>query len=183
AEKLRNHVPGGAGQRGYTPFGIEAAKGAPRADLKEFWHVGRALPPNDPRRASMPDNVPMPDVPDFDATTRRLFDALDDLGLRVLRGVARHLGLAPDFFVDKVAMGNSILRLLHYPPLAPGTAGMRAAPHEDINVITLLLGAEEAGLELLTRDGQWLPVDPPPGAVVVNIGDMLQRLTNDVLPS
>lgn len=181
--KMRVHVPGGGGQRGYTPFGVEAAKGAPRADLKEFWHLGRDLPPGDLRRSSMPDNIFVPSVPGFDTDTRKLFDVLDRLGLRVLRGVARYLNLAPGYFDDKVAPGNSILRLLHYPPLAPNAVGMRAAPHEDINVITLLLGAEESGLELLTRGGTWLPVNPPPGAVVVNIGDMLQRLTNNVLPS
>ncbi len=181
--KKQFHVPGGGGQRGYTAFGVEAAKGEPRADLKEFWHLGRDLPPGDPRRSSMPENVLVPSVPGFDTKTRELFSALDKLGLRILRGVARHLKLAPDYFDDKVAPGNSILRLLHYPPLAPNAVGMRAAPHEDINVITLLLGAEESGLELLTRSGAWLPVSPPPGAVVVNIGDMLQRLTNNVLPS
>src|ERR1043165_6640392 len=106
---MRVHVLGGGGQRGYTPFGVEAAKGSPRADLKEFWHLGRDLPPGDPRRSSMTDNVLGPDVPAFDAKTRDLFDALDKLGLRVLRGVARHLKLAPDYFVDKVAPGNSIL--------------------------------------------------------------------------
>lgn len=180
--KCKYLVPGGAGQRGYTPFGIETAKSADRPDLKEFWHVGRNMLPgmSDP---SMPANVPMNAIADFDAKTYALFEALDDLGLRVLEGVALYLGLKADYFKDKVEYGNSILRLLHYPPVAPNATGVRAGAHEDINVITLLLGAEEAGLQLLDRDGKWLDVDPPPGCVVVNIGDMLQRLTNHALPS
>ena len=181
--KRHYHVKGGGGQRGYTPFGIEAAKGAARADLKEFWHVGRKLPPGHRLTALMPTNVDMTALVGFDAATYRLFEALDRLGLRVLTSVARYLGLAADYFDDKVALGNSILRLLHYPPVGPGAAGVRAGAHEDINVITLLLGAEEAGLELLDRDGHWQAIDPPPDCVVVNIGDMLQRLTNHRLPS
>ncbi|MCA0201094.1 MAG: isopenicillin N synthase family oxygenase [Proteobacteria bacterium] len=181
--KTRYLVPGGAGQRGYTPFGIETAKGAVRADLKEFWHVGRNLPAGHRLASAMPANLCVTEPPEFDAVTYRLFEAMDALGLRILKGIALYLGLDPEFFTDKVACGNSILRLLHYPPLAPGAVGMRAGAHEDINVITLLLGAEEAGLQLLNRDGTWLDVDPPRGCVVVNVGDMLQRLTNHVLPS
>lgn len=176
-------IPGGAGQRGYTPFGIETAKGATRADLKEFWHVGRHLPAGHRLRSSMPANLSVREIPEFDAVTYRLFEAMDALGLRILRGIAVYLRLAPDFFQDKVEEGNSILRLLHYPPLRPGATGIRAGAHEDINVITLLLGAQEAGLQLLRRDGTWLDIDPPPGCVVVNVGDMLQRLTNHLLPS
>lgn len=175
-------VPGGAGQRGYTPFGIETAKGAARADLKEFWHLGRDLPPGvtDP---TMPPNIAVAELPAFNSATRRLFAAMDALGLKILRAIAVYLGQPADFFDAKVAGGNSILRLLHYPPVPPGAVGVRAGAHEDINVITLLLGAEEAGLQLLDRDGRWLDIDPQPGCVVVNIGDMLQRLTNHVLPS
>lgn len=181
--KTRYLVPGGAGQRGYTPFGIETAKGAARADLKEFWHVGRNLPAGHRHAATLPVNLGVTEIPDFDTATYRLFEAMDALGLRILKGIAVYLGLEPAFFTDKVACGNSILRLLHYPPLQPGASGIRAGAHEDINVITLLLGAEEAGLQLLGRDGAWLDIDPPPGCVVVNVGDMLQRLTNHVLPS
>jgi len=101
----------------------------------------------------------------------------------MLRAIAHHLGLTDEFFTPTVQDSDSILRLLHYPPLPAGAEGLRAAPHEDINAITLLLGAEEAGLEILDRDGRWLAVNPPPGSVVVNVGDMLQRLTNDRLPS
>lgn len=181
--KRRYLVPGGAGQRGYTPFGVETAKGADRADLKEFWHVGRNLPADHRLAPTMPANLSVTEIPEFDTVTYRLFEAMDELGFRILRGIAVYLGLPAAFFEDKVECGNSILRLLHYPPLTPGAAGLRAGAHEDINVITLLLGAEEAGLQLLKRDGAWLDVDPPPGCIVVNVGDMLQRLTNHVLPS
>jgi isopenicillin N synthase-like dioxygenase len=182
--KRRYVVPGGGGQRGLTPFGIEAAKGHAKADLKEFWHVGRELPPGHPYASLMPPNLWPEEVPEFHSAVWALYDALDKAGLRMLRAIAVHLGLAPDFFVDPVRDGNSILRLLHYPPVPPETAGaIRAGAHEDINVITLLLGAEEAGLQLKDADGEWLDIAPPPGALVVNIGDMLQRLTNHVLPS
>ena len=181
--KRAYHAAGGAGQRGYTPFGREAAKGASLSDLKEFWHIGRELPPDHPYREVMPDNVWPTELPGFKPATLGLYQALDELGGRVLRAIARHLGLADDAFVDPTRDGNSVLRLLHYPPIPADAPGVRAGAHEDINAITLLLGAEEAGLELLDRDGQWLPVNPPPGSVVCNIGDMLQRLTNHVLPS
>ncbi len=181
--KRQWHVPGGAGQRGYTPFGVETAKGAALHDLKEFWHVGRDLPEGHPYRAVMPDNL-WPDVVEgFEPAARELYRALDALGLRLLRAIARSLGLADAYFEDKVRFGNSVLRLLHYPPVSDESPHVRAGAHEDINVITLLLGAEEAGLEIKDRDGRWLAVNPPPGAVVVNIGDMLQRLSNHVLPS
>ena len=180
--KRKYIVPNGGGQRGYTAFGIEQAKGADRPDLKEFWHVGREMPKGH-RDPSMLPNVTVSEIPDFNAKTYALYEALDALGLRVLSGLAIYLGLAPNFFDDKVKEGNSILRALHYPPVKPGASAVRAGAHEDINVITLLLGAEEAGLQLLDKDGNWLEVDPPPGCVVCNIGDMLQRSTNHVLPS
>ena len=183
AVKRRYHVAGGAGQRGYTPFGIETAKGAALHDLKEFWHTGRDLPPGHPYRAAMPDNLWPAEVDGFRDAVGGLYGALDDLGRRLLRAVARHLGLEDGFFDEPVRLGNSILRLLHYPPVAADSPHIRAAAHEDIDVITLLLGAEEAGLELLDRDGRWLAINPPAGSLVVNIGDMLQRLTNHVLPS
>ena len=183
AVKRRYHVPGGGGQRGYTPFGVETAKGAKLHDLKEFWHTGRELPPGHPYRALMPDNLWPADVDGFRPYALGLYEALDGLGGRILRAVARHLGLADDFFAAPTHLGNSILRLLHYPPVPADSPHVRAGAHEDINVITLLLGAEEAGLEILDRDGRWLAVNPPPGAVVCNIGDMLQRLTNHRLPS
>jgi len=181
--KRRYAIPEGLGQRGYTPFGIETAKGASASDLKEFWHVGRELPPDHPLASFMPANV-WPDAPaDFRPAMLWLFNALDELGGRLLSAIALYLGLSPDAFSGAVAEGNSVLRLLHYPPTQGGGPAIRAGAHEDINAITLLLGAEEAGLEILDRDGAWRAIDPPAGAVVVNIGDMLSRLTNDVLPS
>ncbi|HEY3799367.1 MAG TPA: 2-oxoglutarate and iron-dependent oxygenase domain-containing protein [Caulobacteraceae bacterium] len=183
AGKRRYKIEGVSGQRGYTPFGVETAKGAAHFDLKEFWHVGRELPPGHPFRARMPDNVWPAEVPRFRPSETWLYEALEDLGDTVLAAIARYLGLADDFFVPTTRLGNSVLRLLHYPPAPFDGPNVRAAAHEDINTITLLLGAEEAGLELLDRDGAWLPVNPPAGSVVCNIGDMLQRLTNDALPS
>jgi isopenicillin N synthase-like dioxygenase len=105
------------------------------------------------------------------------------MGRKLLEAIATYLGLERHWFDDKVGEGNSVLRVIHYPPLEAGATGVRAGAHEDINVITLLLGAEEGGLELLDRNGRWLPVNPPPGTLVCNVGDMLQRLTNHVLPS
>lgn len=183
AVKRKYHQAGGGGARGYTPFGIETAKGADHFDLKEFWHMGRDLAQGHPYGAHMPPNVWPTEIDGFETYVGGLYRALDQLGSKILRAIALHLGLPLAFFDDKVALGNSVLRLLHYPPVPPEATGVRAGAHEDINVITLLLGAEEAGLEVLDRDGQWLPIQPPPGAVVCNIGDMLQRLTNHVLPS
>ncbi|HEX8366901.1 MAG TPA: 2-oxoglutarate and iron-dependent oxygenase domain-containing protein [Allosphingosinicella sp.] len=181
--KRRYHVAGGGGARGYTPFGIETAKGATAYDLKEFWHVGRELPPGHKYSDSMAPNVWPEEVQSFRDTFLELFAAFDKAGLRILQAIARHLGLDPDYFEDTVKDGNSVLRLLHYPPIPGDGPNVRAGAHEDINTITLLLGAEEAGLQLLDRDGNWLPVSPKPGELAVNIGDMLQRLTNNVLRS
>lgn len=183
AVKRRYHVAGGAGQRGYIPFGVEAAKGAETVDLKEFWHVGRELPEGHRYRPHMPDNLWPEEISSFRRDVSALYDALDALGLDILQSIALFLDLPPDFFREPVRDGNSVLRLLHYPPTPPRAEGVRAEAHEDINVITLLLGAEEAGLQLLTREGRWLDVNPPAGALVVNIGDMLQRLTNQKLRS
>lgn len=183
AVKRRYHVQGGAGQRGYIPFGVEAAKGAAAVDLKEFWHVGRELGEAHRYRPYMPHNLWPAEAPAFRNDVYALYEALDTLGLELLQSIARFLDLPDDFFRDTVKDGNSVLRLLHYPPTPPNPDGVRADAHEDINVITLLLGAEEAGLQLQTREGTWLDVNPPEGAIVVNIGDMLQRLTNHRLPS
>ena len=184
AEKRRWHQPGQGGARGYTPFGTEIAKGADVHDLKEFWHIGRDLPPGHPLSASMPANV-WPDQPQhFAETFRMLYAEFDRVGARILAHLAIALDLPATWFDPAIADGNSVLRLLHYPPIADAPAGaIRAGAHEDINLITLLLGAEESGLELLTRDGQWIEVTPPQGALAINIGDMLQRLTNHRLPS
>jgi isopenicillin N synthase-like dioxygenase len=182
-EKRGYFVEGGGGARGYTPFKTEIAKGATHVDLKEFWHIGRQLAEGHRFEPDMPRNI-WPDRPEgFRETFLELFQAFDDAGDKLLSAIARYLGLEPNWFDRAVKDGNSVLRLLHYPPVPADAPEVRAGAHEDINLITLLLGAEEAGLELLDRDGRWLPVKPPQGAMVVNVGDMLQRLTNHVLPS
>jgi isopenicillin N synthase-like dioxygenase len=182
--KRKYQVPGGGGARGYTPFGIETAKGAKAHDLKEFWHVGRDLPHGHRFRDHMPDNLWPSEVPSFEDTFQELFASFDRTGLKILKAIARYLRIDEDYFEDAVRDGNSVLRALHYPPQPEPTGEhIRAGAHEDINAITLLLGAEEAGLELLTKDGRWIPVSPQPGELVINIGDMLQRLTNGVLRS
>lgn len=184
AVKRRYAIAGGGGARGYTPFGIETAKGHKAHDLKEFWHVGRELPAGHRFADVMAANVWPEEVPGFRETFLELYETFDRVGLKILRAIARFLALDEDYFTDTVRDGNSVLRMLHYPPQKEATGEhIRAGAHEDINTITLLLGAEEAGLELLTRDGRWIPVSPRPGELVVNIGDMLQRLTNGRLRS
>ncbi len=188
AYKRRGFAPDIAGARGYTPFKTEIAKGAEFHDLKEFWHIGRSLPAGHSLSASMPPNIWPEDMPEFEAVFSPLYEALDKVGARILSYIARYLGLDADWFEGGITDGNSVLRLLHYPPLtgAGGVAAdgaIRAGAHEDINLITLLLGAEEAGLEILRPDGEWMSVSPPAGGLAVNVGDMLQRLTNHMLPS
>jgi isopenicillin N synthase-like dioxygenase len=182
--KRQYHIAGQGGARGYTPFGIETAKGYSAHDLKEFWHVGRDLPAGHPFRGHMPDNVWPAEVDSFKDTFQELYATFDRTGLKVLKAIARFLKLDEDYFTDTVRDGNSVMRLLHYPAQSEPTGEhIRAGAHEDINTITLLLGADEAGLELKTRDGRWIPVSPKPGELVINIGDMLQRLTNGHLRS
>ncbi len=185
ATKRGYFIAGGGGQRAYTPFATEVAKGAKAKDLKEFWHVARELPAGHKYSEIMGENLYVSEVPGWKDATNAMYKALDDFGLDILSAIAMNLKLDPRFFDDTVQDGNSILRLLHYPPQTepPPEGSVRAGAHEDINVITLLLGAEEGGLEVLHRNGSWLAVNPPPGSLVVNVGDMLQRLTNHVLPS
>ncbi|MEN9718063.1 MAG: hypothetical protein RIQ99_941 [Pseudomonadota bacterium] len=184
AEKQRYHNPAIAGARGYTPFGVEIAKDAKAHDLKEFWHIGRDLPDGSPLAASMPPNV-WPDRPaGFEAVFSELYRQFDATGATILSRIATYLGLDEHWFDAGIEDGNSVMRLLHYPPLENITGdAIRAGAHGDINLITLLLGAEEAGLELLTKEGNWISASPPEGAMVINVGDMLERLTNQVLPS
>jgi isopenicillin N synthase-like dioxygenase len=182
--KRKYLIPGSGGARGYTAFGVETAKGAQAFDLKEFWHVGRELPAGHRFRDVMADNIWPEEIPGFKETYLALYDAFDEAGVKVLRAIARFLKVDEEYFTDTVRDGNSVMRLLHYPAQDEPTGNhIRAGAHEDINTITLLLGAEEAGLELKTRDGRWIPVSPKPGELVINIGDMLQRLTNGVLRS
>ena len=182
--KKKYHEQGQGGARGYTPFGIETAKGSKHFDLKEFWHIGRELPADSKYREAMPPNVWPDEVPEFREHGLALYDALDALGSRVLSALALHIGLPRDFYADKTNSGNSILRPIHYPPItADDIPNVRAGAHGDINFITLLVGASTAGLEVQSKSGEWVPFTSEGDTIVVNIGDMLERLTNHVYPS
>lgn len=177
--RRRYHRPEGAGQRGYTPFAVEVAKGAREPDPKEFFQLGRedAAP-----ALGGGANLWPQEVPGFRRALTELFQGLDALAQDLLRGIALHLDLPVDWFTDRSRRGDTILRALHYPPLPDG-AGLRAAPHGDINLITVLATDGEPGLEVRGRDGRWWPVTPDPGRLVCNVGDMLARLTAGRLPS
>jgi len=182
--KRKYHAPGTGGARGYTPFGVETAKDSKYSDLKEFWHIGRDIADESKYREYMPPNVWPEEVPEFHAAGYGLYEALDTLGSQVLAALALHLDLPEDYFADKTDSGNSILRPIHYPPItADDIPNVRAGAHEDINLITLLVGASAAGLEVRSRKGEWVPFTADADTIVVNIGDMLQRLTNHVYPS
>jgi isopenicillin N synthase-like dioxygenase len=182
--KRRYHVPGGGGARGYTPFMVETAKDSRYPDLKEFWHVGREIPRDSKYAADMAPNLWPAEVPEMREYGYGLYSALDALGAQVLAALALHIGLPEDWFADKTDQGNSILRPIHYPPITtPDVPNVRAGAHEDINLITLLVGASAAGLEVLSRKGEWVPFTADADTIVVNIGDMLQRYTNHVYPS
>jgi isopenicillin N synthase-like dioxygenase len=182
--KMKYHLAGTGGARGYTPFGVETAKDSKHPDLKEFWHIGREIPRDSKYAAIMAPNVWPSEVPGFREAGYGLYEALDTLGSRVLRGLALYLDLSENYFDDKTNFGNSILRPIHYPPItAPDVPNVRAGAHEDINLITLLVGASAEGLEVRSRSGEWVPFTAEADTIVVNIGDMLQRLTNHVYPS
>jgi isopenicillin N synthase-like dioxygenase len=184
ATKLKYHIAGTGGARGYTPFGIETAKDSQHFDLKEFWHVGREIARDSIYARLMPANVWPQEVPEFRRCALDLYQALDELGSRVLSALALNLGLAANWFDDKTNFGNSILRPIHYPPITSANIpNVRAGAHEDINLITLLVGASAEGLEVLSRKGEWVPFTADADTIVVNIGDMLQRLSNHVYPS
>lgn len=184
--KAKYEVPGSGGARGYTRFGVEHAKDSPAVDLKEFWHVGREHVPGAAWTRDIPPNLWPTEVERFREATWALYQALESLGNRVLRAVALGLGLDESYFADKTDHGNSILRPIHYPPLVQGLGdpeSVRSGQHEDINLITLLIGSGEPGLQVLSLKGEWIPVTTIPETIVVNVGDMLQRLTNNVLRS
>ena len=182
--KMHYHVRGGGGARGYTPFKVETAKDSQYPDLKEFWHIGREIARDSKYAEVMPPNLWPAEVAGFREHGYALYQALDQLGTRVLRALALHIDLPEHWFDDKTDQGNSILRPIHYPPIATDDVpNVRAGAHEDINFITLLVGASAEGLEVLGRDGRWIPITTAGDAIVVNIGDMLQRLSNHVYPS
>jgi isopenicillin N synthase-like dioxygenase len=176
-----------AGQRGYTGRGKETAKGFKTPDLKEFWQIGQTVTDGNVVKEQYPDNLMVKELPAFNTTTLEIYKKLEEAGKHLLRAIAVYLGLPGRYFDDKVHNGNSILRTLHYFPIddpdsVPADA-VRAGAHEDINLITLLIGASADGLEVLTREGEWYPVKAHGEDLVVNVGDMLQRLTNNKLKS
>ncbi len=182
-EKAAYQLPGMAGQRGYTAFGTEHARHSDVPDLKEFFQIGQYDIPED-MRDYYPENVVVQELPVFNHYARELFRAFETTGRALLRAIALYLDLEEDYFEDKVRGGNSILRAIHYPPIQQEPASaIRADQHEDINLITLLVGASAGGLELLSKEEQWLPIVPAEDEIVINVGDMLQRLTNNYLKS
>ena len=183
-EKETYEIEGLAGQRGYVSFGKEHAKNKNEGDLKEFWHFGQTVEDNDPIKEEYPDNVQVNELPEFNAVGREVYQKLEATGREMLRAIALHLNLDENYFDAKIHNGNSILRPIHYPPIThePKDA-VRAAEHEDINLITLLMGASADGLQVLNKSGEWISVTALPDQIVVNVGDMLQRLTNNKLKS
>jgi isopenicillin N synthase-like dioxygenase len=181
-KKQYEHVEGG--QRAYTSFGKEHAKDSDKGDLKEFWHFGQILDKNDPLRQEYPDNVEVKELPEFNLYGLKAYKAFEDTGKVILQSLALYLGL-DEFYFDKwVDRGNSILRPIYYPAITKAPDGaVRAGAHEDINLITLLVGASADGLEVQDRDGNWIPAKAGEDQIVVNVGDMLQRLSNDKLKS
>lgn len=182
--KLKYEDPNLAGQRGYTSFGREHAKGSTAGDLKEFWHFGQEVTDNDPIKSEYPDNIWCDELPEFNKVGIEAYKQLEDSGKYMLRAIALFLGLDEFYFDDKIKNGNSILRPIHYGPITtePQNA-VRAGAHEDINLITLLMGASADGLQILDKKGDWVAVTALPNQIVVNVGDMLQRLTNNRLRS
>ena len=182
--KRKYEVPGLAGQRGYTSFGKEHAKHSDVADLKEFFQIGQTLEGGSQVTGDYPPNVQVDERPRFADTGDELYKAFEKSGGYLLEAIALYLGLDRDYFTEKIHNGNSILRAIHYPPIThePKSA-IRAEQHEDINLITLLVGASAGGLQILDLDNLWLDIVPEENEIVVNVGDMLQRLTNDYLKS
>ena len=182
--KQKYEIPGIGGQRGYVGFGKETAKGFKKGDLKEFWHFGQYLEDGSKYSSVYPDNVEVTEVPRFNEVGKEAFKMLEKTGVYVLRALALHLGL-DEFYFDKfVSEGNSILRPIHYPPITeePDNA-VRAAAHGDINLITLLMGAQGKGLQVMNHDGEWIDAIAEPDELMINVGDMLSRHTNNKLKS
>jgi len=185
AEKKKKYeIPELAGQRGYTSFGKEHAKGSDAPDLKEFYQHGQTVIGDVPEKAEYPDNVQIDEVPGFTETFNQAYRAFETSGKALLQAIAIYLGLDEHYFDNHIHNGNSILRAIHYPPIKeePKSA-IRAEQHEDINLITLLVGASADGLQILTKQNEWVGVTSLPEQIVVNVGDMLQRLTNNKLKS
>jgi isopenicillin N synthase-like dioxygenase len=180
--KLKYERPELSGQRGYTSFGKEHAKDSNAGDLKEFWHFGQII--SEANKAIYPDNIHVEELPEFLTIGLEAYKGLENTGRYMLRAIALHLGLEENWFDAHIHEGNSILRPIHYPPITsePKDA-VRAGQHEDINLITLLIGASADGLEVLNKQNEWVAVTALPDHIVVNVGDMLERLTNNQLKS
>ena len=183
-KKKHYEKPELAGQRGYTSFGKEHAKGSEAPDLKEFFQFGQTVEDNDPVKSEYPENITVNEVPQFTPTFFKAYRAFEKSGAALLRAIALYLNLNENYFDKHIHNGNSILRAIHYPPIMqePKSA-IRAEQHEDINLITLLVGASADGLQILTNQNEWVGVTSLPEQIVVNVGDMLQRLTNNKLKS
>jgi len=172
------------GQRGYISFGRETAKGFKKHDLKEFWHFGQEVMDGDSISKEYEKNVICDELPKFNIIGRKVYQKLEETGRTILKAIALHLNLEESYFENKVHNGNSILRAIHYPPITKKPEGsVRAAAHGDINLITLLMGASNSGLQILNKKNEWISVTALPEQIVVNIGDMLSRLTNNKLCS
>ncbi len=182
--KRQYEVEGGAGQRGYTSFGKEHAKQSNVGDLKEFYQIGQEVIDGDAIKKEYPDNIHVTEIPEFTKLGGELYRAFEEAGGHLLKAIALHLELSEDYFDQRIHNGNSILRAIHYPPITeePKSA-IRAESHEDINLITLLVGASAGGLQLYNKQNEWQDIMPEDQEIVVNVGDMLQRLTNNYLKS
>jgi isopenicillin N synthase-like dioxygenase len=180
SEKIKYEIKDSLGVRGYTGYGKEHAKNTNIGDLKEFFHVGIEVPAGHPLEKVYTKNVSVPVIPGFDQTLRKLYNTLLGLATDLLRGFAVNLEQEETFFDDNVRYGDSVLRPIHYPPLTGDEHpdAVRSAAHEDINLITLLIGASYPGLQVMGRDGQWIAITTEATEIVVNVGDMLQRLSN-----
>lgn len=183
-KKKQYEIKGLAGQRGYTSFGKEHAKGSDAPDLKEFFQYGQMVDNKNELKNEYPENVEVKDIPEFNPTFQKAYRAFEKSGKALLQAIALYLGLDEHYFDERIQDGNSILRAIHYPPItSEPKSAIRAEQHEDINLITLLVGASADGLQILTKQNEWIGVTSLPEQIVVNVGDMLQRLTNNRLKS
>ena len=182
--KKKYEIEGIGGQRGYTSFGKESAKGKEEADLKEFWHFGQYVTNDIELEKKYPENIIVDELPIFNSIGKETYQQLEKTAKYVLRAIALHLGLDETYFDEFIHNGNSILRPIHYPPIVDKPKGAeRAAAHGDINLITLLMGAHGKGLQVQNHDGEWIDAIAAPDELMINVGDMLSRLTNNRLKS